>query len=107
MFGFLRALSRNSDPITSDCAAELVDINHLEEVVLRHLRFWPAGLSCRELSFSTGLELGSITPRMKPLEAKGLIYRDGTRHIRGSRKATTVWKAVEQQGRLPLGQEGA
>jgi hypothetical protein len=44
---------------------------------------------------------------MVKLEEKGLIVRDGTRRVRGSRSATTVWKACPTQPRLPLGQEGA
>ena len=107
MFNFLRALSRNSDPITSDEAAKLVHVEHVEGVIVRHLKFWTAGLTCLELAGSTGLPRDSISPRMKPLELKGLIYRDGTRRVRGSRSATTVWKAAQQPARLPLGQEGA
>ena len=94
MFGFLRALSRNSDPITSDLAAEQVHVEHVEGVIVRHLKFWPAGLTTQELAGSTGLPRDSISPKMKPLELKGLVYRDGTRRVRGSRSATTVWKAV-------------
>ena len=98
MFNFLRALSRTSDPITSDDAAALVHVEHVEGVIVRHLKFWPAGLTCIELAGSTGLPRDSISPRMKPLELKGLVYRDGTRWVRGSRSATTVWKAVRQEG---------
>mgnify|MGYP003393521023 FL=1 len=94
MFGFLKALARNSDPITSDEAAELVHVEHVEGVIVRHLKFWPAGLTCIELAGSTGLAMDSISPRMVKLEEKGLIYRDGTRRVRGARSATTVWKAV-------------
>jgi hypothetical protein len=99
MLGFLKALARNSDPITSDLAAQQVDTNHLEQVVLRHLLFWPLGLTCRELSASTGLELGSITPRMQPLVRRGLVVRDGTRVLRGYKRAI-VWKAVPVQEKL-------
>lgn len=95
MFGFLKALSRNSDPVTSDLAAEQVHVEHVEGVIVRHLKFWPAGLTCIELAGSTGLPRDSISPRMVKLEQKGLIYRDGTRRIRAARSATTVWKAVK------------
>ena len=95
MFGFLtRALSRNSDPITSDLAAETVHVERTEGIILLHLRNWPAGLTCIELAHSTGLARDSISPRMVKLEDKGLIERDGTRRVRGARSATTVWKAV-------------
>lgn len=100
MFEFLtKALSRNSDPITSDCAAAQVHVEHVEGVIVRHLKFWQdTGLTCIELSHSTGLARDSISPRMVKLEEKGLIVRDGTRRVRGSRSATTVWKAVRQEG---------
>ena len=100
MLGFLKAFTRNSDPITSDLAAEGVDVTHLEDVVLRHLRFWPDGLTCFELASSTGLELGSLTPRLKPMEQKGLVYREGTRRHQGQRNARIVWKAVPVQEKL-------
>ena len=45
MFGFLNALSRNSDPITSDEAAEQVHVEHVEGVIVRHLKFWPRGVA--------------------------------------------------------------
>ena len=100
MFEFLNALSRNSDPITSDEAAAQVHVEHVEGVIVRHLKFWPAGLTCIELAGSTGLPRDSISPRMKPLEVKRLVYRDGTRKVRGSRSATTVWRAIETQEKL-------
>ena len=98
MFEFLtRALSRNSDPMTSDLAAETVQVERVEGVIVTHLRSWPAGLTCIELAHSTGLARDSISPRMVKLEEKGLIYRDGTRRVRGCRSATTVWTAVRQE----------
>jgi len=95
MWEFMKsALSRNSDPITSDQAAEQVDVTALQQIVLLCLRNWPSGLTCREIAHSTNLELGSITPRMRQLEEKGLIYREGTRRVGGCRTKAIVWKAV-------------
>lgn len=96
MWEFLKARARNSDPITSDEAAEQLDAQRLEALeatVVRHLLFWPQGLTCIELSHSTGIPRDSISPRMVKLEAKGQVYRDGTRRVRGARSATIVWKA--------------
>lgn len=94
------AYARNTDPITSDLAAEAISpTNRLEEVCLRHLLFWPAGLTSEGLSDSTGLSLVTVSPRLKPLEQRGLIYRDGTRANRSGKQAV-VWKAVPVQGRL-------
>ena len=100
MFAFLKALSRNSDPITSDRATETVHVERTEGIIVTHLRNWPAGLTCIELAHSTGMARDSISPRMVKLEDKGLIYRDGTRRVRGARSATTVWKAALVQGTL-------
>lgn len=107
MFGFLKALSRTSDPITSDCAAETVHVERVEGDIMRTLRYWPSGLTTQELASSMNVARDSLSPRMKPLEQKGLVYRDGTRRVYGARSATTVWKACPTQPRLPLGQEGA
>lgn len=95
MFGLLkRALSRNSDPITSDLAADTVHVEHLEGQIVKMLRYWPAGMTTQELASAMDTARDSLSPRMKPLEVKGLIYREGTRRMYGSRSATTVWKAV-------------
>jgi len=97
MWEFMKsALSRNSDPITSDQAAEQVDVTALQQIVLMCLRNWPSGLTCREIANSTNLELGSITPRMVQLEhtIPPLVYRDGTRKVGGCRTKAIVWKAV-------------
>lgn len=99
MFGFLKALSRNSDPITSDEAADVVQphLEHLERSIVKMLKYWPSGLTTQELASSMDTARDSISPRMKRLEGKGLIIRDGTRRMYGSRSKTTVWKAVVTQ----------
>ena len=93
MCGFLNALSRNSDPISSDRAAETVHVERTEGEIVAMLRYCPTGLTCLELAAALSMARDSISPRMKPLETKGLVYRDGTRRVRGSRSATTIWKA--------------
>jgi DNA-binding MarR family transcriptional regulator len=93
------ARARNTDPRTSDLAAATVPCNRLEEVCLRHLRFWPEGLTSEGLSDSTGLSVVTASPRLKRLEEKGHVYRDGTRANRSGKQAI-VWKAVPIQGRL-------
>lgn len=98
MFGL--ALSRNSDPITSDEAADATDVNRLEEICLRHIRFWPDGCTSKQLADSTGLSLVTVSPRLKPLERKGKVYRDVEKRKYQSTVACTVWRAVPTQGRL-------
>lgn len=98
MFGFLKALARNSDPITSDEAAEVVQphLEHLERSIVKMLRYWPSGLTTQELASSMNVARDSISPRMVKLEAKHQILRDGTRRMYGSRCKTTVWKATQE-----------
>jgi hypothetical protein len=95
-----RARARNTDPIPSDEAAELVDVSALEEVCLRHIRaVEPLGLTSKQLAHSTGLSLVTVSPRLKPLEDKGKLYRAGKRHFQ-SRVGCTVWRAVPVQEKL-------
>jgi DNA-binding HxlR family transcriptional regulator len=90
------ALARNSDPLTSDEAAEAVPVNRLEQIVLNHLGFWQEqGRTSHELALSTGLSLVSISPRMKPLEQKNLIVRTAER-----RQGRIVWKLAERERTL-------
>ena len=84
------ALARTHDPKTSWEAAEKVNTNRLEKIVLdcikahgkngaTHDDVWQ---TLPQLSSkggkSTHVREGSITPRYAQLEKKGLIYRDGT-----------------------------
>jgi len=80
---FTPAMARTHDPKTSWEAAEKVNTNRLERVVLDaitahgergaiHDEVW------RSLSPNLGfVREGSITPRYATLERKGLIYRNG------------------------------
>lgn len=104
----LTATARTTDPLSSFEAADTVPVNELEAVCLRWLRQCPEGLTSRAIADLSGMELVSISPRLKPLEDRGLIYRDGKRAYRSrvACVACVVWKAVpesrKQQGELPL-----
>lgn len=87
------AKARNTDPLTSDLAADTVPVSRLQDTCLRHIRFWPYGCTSEQLADSTGIALVTVSPRLKPLEQRGLIYRDGTRTNRSGKQAI-VWKAV-------------
>ena len=92
----MKAYARTSDPLTSDEAADRVPVNRLEEVCLRHLQWrYPEGMTSYELALASGLSLVTISPRLKPLETKGCVYRNGIR-----RQGRQVWFAVQTQGRL-------
>jgi len=79
---FTPAMARTHDPKTSWEAAEKVNTNRLERVVLDaitahgqngaiHDEVWET------LPYLGNVREGSITPRYASLERKGLIYRNG------------------------------
>ena len=85
------ALARTHDPKTSWEAAEKVDTNKLESLVLRVLTHFGSvgGTNDELLSYLYDTQIwkqytdimpkeSSITPRYKQLINKGLVYRDGT-----------------------------
>mgnify|MGYP002625773107 FL=1 len=77
-----KGLARTHDPKTSWEAAEKVDTNRLEGIVLRAIKSSGRKGAIHDDVYAK-LELhnireSSITPRYKQLENKGLIYRDGT-----------------------------
>lgn len=85
------ALARTHDPKTSWEAAEKVDTNRLESLVLTVVKEHGANGATHDQVFNylENTQLwkkytammpreSSITPRYKQLENKGLIYRDGT-----------------------------
>ena len=96
------ALARTHDPKTSWEAADKVNTNRLEKIVLdcikahglygaTHDDVWQtlpqlSGKGGR----STHVREGSITPRYAQLEKKGLIYRDGTTRKGGMGRSQLV-----------------
>lgn len=76
-----RALARNSDPATSHRAAARVThkVSKLESAVFRVLKKSKIDLTVREISEISGIDKWSVSPRMVPLELKGLIERADTR----------------------------
>ena len=85
----LFAYARNADPETSHQAANSVDANALEERALLVLRT-EGNLNTKEMSELTGIHVNSLSPRMKPLEEKGLVRRTNER-----RGGCIVWEACE------------
>jgi predicted ArsR family transcriptional regulator len=87
--------ARRSDPVTSFLAAERVNASQLEETVLQVLGAHPQGLTTEQIAAATGLSLVTVSPRLKPLERKRLVFRDGARANASGRQAV-VWKAKLQ-----------
>lgn len=71
--------ARGSDPQTSQDAAESINAATLFATVVDELREARIGLTTHEIAHRTGISWGTITPRMKPLRLKGLIYDTGLR----------------------------
>ena len=96
------ALARTHDPKTSWEAAEKVNTNRLEKIVLDCIEAFGAEGAIHDDVWNTLLQLsgkrgcsvnlreGSITPRYAQLEKKGLIYRDGTTRKGGMGRSQLV-----------------
>tara|TARA_Y100000114_G_scaffold119228_1_gene113874 strand:+ start:194 stop:541 length:348 start_codon:yes stop_codon:yes gene_type:complete len=79
------AKARTHDPKTSWEAAEKVDTNRLEKIVLKAIQAHGEGGATHDqifqylsMRFKDAFREGSITPRYATLERKGFIKRDGT-----------------------------
>ena len=67
---------RDADPQTSADAARKVNVTDKEKQVRECLlRAWPRGLTVREIVERTGLTAWTVSPRMAPLERKGMAFR--------------------------------
>jgi hypothetical protein len=89
------AYARSSDPLTSHNAAALIDAQGLERRVLACLATVPTGLTTHEIEERTGIEWGSVTPRMINLERKGHVVRWGERVMKGRRVPQIVWRIAK------------
>lgn len=87
------ALARRSDPTTSHEAAATVPISDLEAICLTAIRRDSVGLTSEELAAVTRLSLVTVSPRLRPMAKKGLIYDGGKRKNLSGRMAI-VWCAV-------------
>jgi hypothetical protein len=88
------AFARNSDLETSHDAAESIKATNLESIVLNALRLHKYGATSFELAAYLEMSLVTVSPRLRPLAAKGLA-KDSGRRVRGSSgRYQTVWVAV-------------
>ena len=92
--------ARNTDPATSQDAAQSVDATYLEMEVFRAIkRRGNFGATWYELYTLTGIALASISPRFRPLRDKGYIeVRYGSngevqKRAGASGRKQTVWYA--------------
>lgn len=83
---YAEAYARRTDPEQSHAAARRVDANKLEGIVVAALlMFGP--LTVKQVASRVGRHEWSISPRMKPLERKKLVYR----YAKNGRE--TIWAA--------------
>jgi DNA-binding transcriptional ArsR family regulator len=94
------ARARNTDPLTSDLAAESVKVTRLEDIALSTLRMAPQGLTSEELAFAIGLSIVTVSPRLRPLYEKGLVMKASETRANRSGRQAIVWMAVPSNGRL-------
>src|SRR5579859_4550185 len=89
-----RAFARATDPDTARAAAASIDVTRLEGLILDKLRRYSApGATTFELAEVLGLEVISVSPRMKPLQKKGLIRDSGFRARGASGRCQIIWRA--------------
>ena len=81
---------RRADPDTSVDAALETDASRLQRKVLEVLAH--GDFTTEEIATYSGETLQSITPRMVPLEEKGLIARTTKRRPGASGRARIVWR---------------
>ena len=86
------AMARRTDPDTSHIAALTVDANRLEKLVVSALTQYPNGCTVKEISVILDIDKWSISPRMKPLEGKGLVERTAERRDR-----SIVWRIADEE----------
>lgn len=91
---FEYAAARATDPRTSHQAAASLPTSHLEEVVLGALKSHTEGLTSHELARITGLDLVTVSPRLRPLVNKRLVVDSGEKRAGTSGRQSIVWKAI-------------
>ena len=71
-----RALARNTDPLTSHAAADAITphLGKRELAIIRVLEKYPYGRTCSEIAGEIGVGRDQVSPRMKPLQARGLVW---------------------------------
>lgn len=92
------ALARSSDPITShqaafDFDAAAVGIEQRILIELRSIR-GRGGMTTHALAAVLGLELVTVSPRMKPLADKRLVRRSGRFSESSTGRKRIVWEAA-------------
>lgn len=91
------ALARSTDPTTSHQAAFEFDpaVTKIEQRILGELRsLGRGGMTTHALAAVLDLGLVTVSPRMKPLEGKGLVRKSGRYAESPSGRRRIVWEAT-------------
>lgn len=83
------AFARRTDPETSHASARKLDVSRVEKQMASALGAHGPG-SSEDVTDWTGLPLVTVSPRLKPMERKGVVYRKGKKVNRSGRTAI-VW----------------
>jgi DNA-binding MarR family transcriptional regulator len=90
------ALARQSDPGTAHQAAFEFDpaVTRIEKLILDELRRLDGrgGMTTHALAAVLGLELVTVSPRMKPLVEKSLVRDSGRRAESPSGRRRIIWE---------------
>lgn len=88
------ARARASDPDTSHEAAESLSaeiLTKLDRAVIEGLRAYDGLATSEQIADATGISLQSVTPRIKPLRQRGLLFDAGFRRTGRSGRSRIVW----------------
>lgn len=85
--------ARRRDPDTSKLAARRVEAEEISVLVTYCLR-QNGPMTAEEVADKLGREVGSITPRLAPLERAGLVARTGERRPGASGATRIVWESL-------------
>ena len=90
-----KAHARRNDPATSKEAASSLSaevLTKVEVAILGALRdAGDEGCTTREIAEVTGIDWGTITPRLKPMEEKGAVMRTDKLRMNPSGRRSLVW----------------
>ena len=100
------AYARTADPTTSHEAADAMagdNARRMEEIVLAALGDLGGSGTTYEITRRVQLTRpeiadGTVTPRMKPLEKKGLVFRTDRRGPGHGNRTQIVWEMVDSDG---------
>ena len=89
--------ARHNDPDTSKIAAESISATLLEKLVYAYLWKTETDLTALEIARGMHRDIRSISPRLHPLEEKGVVIKSGKRYCindAGNPTLQTTWRAL-------------